>query len=275
MKPSVFLLSLASLACCAPGNGNANQKTNSRLQARGDSIEAIGQKVKTSSGYIVGSRAPNATQVSQYLGIPFAYPPVGRRRFAPPEAYKGRDTINATAYGHNCPSQSAAVPDGLEPPSLANLLTFLGQPQSGSKKKPVLVWIYGGGFNTGGTNNTAYSGQHWADEEDVVFVNFNYRLNIFGFPGAPELEQNVGLLDQRLAIEWVRDNIAAFGGDPKQITIFGESAGAASVDYYNYAYTKDPIIAGSIGESGTATSFGNKLPSTAAKNWFEVAERVG
>ena len=170
-------------------------------------------------GYVVGSRAPNATQVSQYLGIPFAYPPVGRRRFAPPEAFKSRETIDATEYGHNCPSQSAPAPEGLEPPSLANFLRFLGQvgddqqedclylnvwtkPQSGSKKKPVLVWIYGGGFNTGGTNNTAYNGQHWADEEDVVFVNFNYRLNIFGFPGAPDLEQNVGLLDQRLAIEW-------------------------------------------------------------------------
>ncbi|KAI6796835.1 cholinesterase [Hortaea werneckii] len=292
MKPSVFLLSLASLACCAPSSGNGDQKIASRLEARKENIEAIGQKVKTSSGYVVGSRAPNATQVSQYLGIPFAYPPVGRRRFAPPEAFQGRDTIDATAYGHNCPSQSAPAPEGLEPPPLANLLTFLGQvgddqqedclylnvwtkPQSGSKKKPVLVWIYGGGFNTGGTNNTAYNGQHWADEEDVVFVNFNYRLNIFGFPGAPDLTQNVGLLDQRLAIEWVRDNIAAFGGDPKQITIFGESAGAASVDYYNYAYTKDPIIAGSIGQSGTAISFGNKLPSTAADNWFEVAERVG
>ncbi|KAI7611640.1 hypothetical protein KC343_g11497, partial [Hortaea werneckii] len=177
MKPSVLLLSLASLACCAPSSGNGDQKTDSRLQARNERIEAIGQKVQTSSGYVVGSRAPNATQVSQYLGIPFAYPPVGRRRFAPPQAYESRDTIDATAYGHNCPSQSAPAPEGLEPPSLANLLRFLGQvgddqqedclylnvwtkPQSGSKKKPVLVWIYGGGFNTGGTNNTAYNGQH-------------------------------------------------------------------------------------------------------------------
>ncbi|KAI7377040.1 hypothetical protein KC336_g19645, partial [Hortaea werneckii] len=98
MKPSVFLLSLASLACCAPSSGNGDQKTASRLEARKENIEVIGQKVETSSGYVVGSRAPNATQVSQYLGIPFAYPPVGRRRFAPPEAFRGRDTIDATAY---------------------------------------------------------------------------------------------------------------------------------------------------------------------------------
>src|SRR5436190_14586297 len=73
----------------------------------------------------------------------------------------------------------------------------------------------------------------------------SYRLNVFGFPGNPSIPNlNLGLLDQRMAIEWVRDNIAAFGGDPSRITIFGQSAGSASVDYYSYAYTSDPIVAG-------------------------------
>lgn len=184
------------------------------------------------------------------------------------------------------------MPTFLEP-QLYNLLSNLGQvfddpqedclninvwskPQAGNgAKKPVLVWIYGGGFNSGGTNSSAYSGQFWADTEDVVFVNFNYRLNIFGFSGAPNLEQNVGLLDQRMAIEWVRDNIAGFGGDPSRIIIFGQSAGGASVDFYNYAWTDDPIIAGSIEMSGTAASFGNLRPGSAAKSWFEVTEKAG
>ena len=149
------------------------------------------------------------------------------------------------------------------------------KPQTGSKAKPVLVWIYGGGYNIGGTNTSAYSGQFWAESEDVVFVNFNYRLNIFGFPGGPNLEKNVGLLDQRVAIEWVRDNIAAFGGDPSRITIFGQSAGGASVDQYNYAWLEDPIIAGSISESGTANSFGNLKPATANSSWYQIAAKVG
>ena len=109
----------------------------------------------------------------------------------------------------------------------------------------------------------------------MVFVNFNYRLNIFGFPGAPGLTQNLGFLDQRMAIEWVRDNIQAFGGDPSRITIFGQSAGGASVDFYNYAWTEDPIIAGSIEQSGTAISFGNKQPESAAKSWYTVTAKVG
>lgn len=207
-------------------------------------------------------------------------------------AYNSTDNITAADFGHDCPSNAATVPTFLQPPSLYNVLAQLAQvgddvqedclyinvwskPQTGSTQKPVLVWIYGGGFNTGGTNTSAYSGQFWADTEDVVFVNFNYRLNIFGFPGAPDLEQNVGLLDQRLAIEWVRDNIAAFGGDPAKITIFGQSAGGASVDFYNYAYLEDPIIAGSISESGTASSFGNLMPSTANTSWYNVAAKVG
>ena len=149
------------------------------------------------------------------------------------------------------------------------------KPQSGSLKKPVLVWVYGGGFTSGGTNTSSYSGQYFADSEDVVFVSFNYRLSIFGFPGAPGLTQNAGLLDQRLAVEWVRDNVAAFGGDPERITIFGQSAGGASVDYYNYAWVDDPIIAGSIMQSGTAVSFGNRLPESASKAWFTTAGKAG
>jgi cholinesterase len=116
------------------------------------------------------------------------------------------------------------------------------KPQVGEKAKAVLVWIYvsferytrmciliivqGGGFALGNTASPAYNGARLADEQDVVVVSMNYRLNILGFPGAPGLpDQNLGLLDQRLAVEWVRDNVAAFGGDPKRIALFGESAG--------------------------------------------------
>lgn len=231
--------------------------------------------MKTTSGTIIGHRNRNATQVSEYLGIPFAYPPVGPRRFAPPERYYSNRTINGSAFGADCAAITDAVPYFL-PFTEYNLLATLGQvgdptnedclylnvwtkPQQGAQKKPVLVWIYGGGFNSGGNNYSAYGGQYFADTQDVVLVSFNYRLGIFGFPGAPDLVQNVGLLDQRMALEWVRDNIEAFGGDASRITIFGESAGAASVDFYTYAWTQDPIIAGYIEESGTAASFGNRL----------------
>jgi cholinesterase len=104
----------------------------------------------------------------------------------------------------------------------------------------------------------------------------SYRLNIFGFPGNPSLPNlNLGLLDQRLAIEWVRDNIPAFGGDASRITIFGQSAGSASVDYYSYAYTSDPIIAGMIQESGTINGFGTVSKTAANGAWFNVTSVLG
>lgn len=92
-----------------------------------------------------------------------------------------------------------------------------------------------------------------------MVVTINYRLGIFGFSGAPEIEQNTGLRDQRSAVEWLRDNVAGFGGDPSRIIIFGQSAGGAAVDYWPYAYQKDPIVAGIISHSGTALSF---IPNT-------------
>lgn len=103
----------------------------------------------------------------------------------------------------------------------------------------------------------------------------SYRLNIFGFPGNPTTRANLGLLDQRLAVEWVRDNIAGFHGDPARITLFGESAGGSSVDYYSYAWASDPIVAGFIVQSGTATGFGQMGNATANQLWLTTAQRVG
>jgi carboxylesterase type B len=100
-------------------------------------------------------------------------------------------------------------------------------------------------------------------------------VNVFGFPGAPGITQNVGLLDQRLAVEWVRDNIAAFGGNPELITIFGQSAGGVSVDYYSYAYTKDPIVSGLISHSGTALSLIPNTPEISAANWYTLSNTLG
>lgn len=106
----------------------------------------------------------------------------------------------------------------------------------------------------------------------------NYRLNIFGFPGAPgQIDKNLGLLDQRLALEWVRENIEAFGGDVNRITLFGQSAGGVSVDMYSYAWTKDPIVNAFIPQSGTwelgeAIGMGGPDPTA---NWYKASQKLG
>jgi carboxylesterase type B len=108
-----------------------------------------------------------------------------------------------------------------------------------------------------------------------VVVSINYRVNVFGFPRADFLPaQNVGLLDQRLGVEWVRDNVARFGGDPEKITLFGQSAGGASVDYYAYAWTKDPIVNGIIAESGTAANLGGPARNVSA-SWYMLSQKLG
>ena len=107
----------------------------------------------------------------------------------------------------------------------------------GTGLKPVLVWIYGGRFSAGTSNTPFYHGEFLADAQDVVVVTFNFRMNIFGFPGAPELEvKNLALLDQRLAVSWVQAKIGAFGGDPSRITIAGQSSGSWAVNNWPYAF---------------------------------------
>jgi len=166
------------------------------------------------------------------------------------------------------------------------------KPQTGEDKKAVLVWIYGGGFNSGSAAIPGNNGANIAELEDVVVVSFkwvfllhlpaqvliahSYRLSILGFPGNPAGPNNLALLDQRLAIEWVRDNIEKFGGDKSRVTLFGQSAGSVSVDLYSYAWVKDPIASGFIAESGTAFSWG--LPhakADIAASWFTVTATLG
>ncbi|KAJ7123382.1 Alpha/Beta hydrolase protein, partial [Mycena epipterygia] len=151
------------------------------------------------------------------------------------------------------------------------------RPQAGML--PVIVWFYGGAFEQGGADSLYYNAAPWVQRTQAhIVVSVNFRSNIFGFPNAAGLrDQNLGLLDQRAALEWVRDNIAAFGGDASRIVDWGESAGAIAVDYLNFAFHTDPIVTGFIMDSGTAL-FNQSIVQTndtAHKNFAEVAAQLG
>ncbi|KAJ7016915.1 carboxylesterase [Mycena alexandri] len=260
-------------------------------------VEANG--VPTSSGKIIGHQASSRPAVMEFLGIPFARAPTGELRFAPPVAFEDEGVINATMFSVSCPYVASTATIAY-PNKTANfdriVGKFLGQggvigedcltlniwskhaassPRSTKPGKAVMVFFYGGRFAIGGTNNSFYNGQYLADSEDVVVATVNYRTNIFGFPGAPGEIQNLGLLDQRLALEWVRTNIAEFTGDPARITIFGQSAGGVSVDYHSFAFANDPIAAGLISHSGTALSFIPNTAELAARYWKSATVAVG
>lgn len=109
----------------------------------------------------------------------------------------------------------------------------------------------------------------------MIVVTVNYRVNVFGFPGAPGKPRNLGIRDQRLALEWVRDNIVAFGGDSSRIVMFGQSAGAAAVDLHTYAWKNDPIAYALASHSGNALSFPLDSPETAAAHWANLTNLLG
>ncbi|TID17911.1 prolyl oligopeptidase (secreted protein) [Venturia nashicola] len=253
----------------------------------------VGQEVDTTSGRVKGTAASIHPEVSAYLGIPYVAAPVGDLRWRPPQPFpKSNQTLAADKFGSDCPALSDTPRNTTNP--LANAIQSLlspsghvqsedcltvniwTKPQAGEAKKAVLVWVYGGGFTTGSSNNPSYGGSIFAEKQDVVVVSFNYRLNIFGFPSAPGLDSlNPGILDQRAALEWVKANIENFGGDSNRITLFGESAGSRAVDIYAYAWAdaKDPIVNGFICQSGSAPwTAGNKWNPQA---WYSLSERLG
>lgn len=108
-----------------------------------------------------------------------------------------------------------------------------------------------------------------------MVVTLNFRINVFGFSGAPDTAQNVGLRDQRLAVEWIHDNIRNFGGNPDRIVIGGQSSGSVAVDYWSFAYVEKPIVSGYFEHSGNALSFGLNSNELALEHWYNISSLLG
>jgi para-nitrobenzyl esterase len=195
-------------------------------------------RVEIATGVLAGRRAGG---VERYLGIPFAKPPIGARRFRAPEpAEPWRGVREATEFGGSAPQNEleVGVLPGMQVGRQSEDCLFVNvyTPGAGAVRRPVLVWIHGGAFTIGSGSQAIYRGDALARRGDAVVVTVNYRLGALGFldlearfGGEFAGAANVGLLDQIAALRWVRENIAAFGGDPDNVTIFGESAGAMSV----------------------------------------------
>jgi para-nitrobenzyl esterase len=167
-------------------------------------------------------------QARQFLGIPFAAPPVGALRWRPPApAVPWQGVLPATTFGHSCPQLASlqGPASNVEDCLFLNVFT----PAVDDARRPVMVWIHGGAFVIGAGSQSLYDGAPLARRGNVVIVTINYRLGLFGYLRHGPGTGNEGLLDQIAALEWVRTEIAAFGGDPDNVTIFGESAGAMSV----------------------------------------------
>jgi para-nitrobenzyl esterase len=171
--------------------------------------------------------------VAVFRGIPFAAAPVGELRFAAPRPVRGWNGVReAVAYGPPPPQAAAFGMDSLARETAGDdwLTLNVWSPEPGaSAGLPVMVWIHGGAYTIGMSSLPEYDGGHLARDGGVVVVTFNYRVGIEGFGQIEGAPANRGLLDQIAALEWVRDNIRAFGGDPDRVTVFGESAGGGSV----------------------------------------------
>ncbi len=199
--------------------------------------ESAGKVVAVESGKLRGSETAG---VASWKGIPFAAPPIGANRWRapqPPAAWQG--VRDATQYAHDCmqvPFPSDAAPLGTAPAEDC-LYANVWRPARAGKKLPVIFWIYGGGFVNGGASPPTYAGTNLAKQGVLVF-SANYRVGRFGTFAHPQLTKenadqgrlgNYGYMDQLAALQWVHKNIAAFGGDPGNVTIIGESAGGMSV----------------------------------------------
>ena len=250
-------------------------------------VAASAPQVKTKAGTVEGK---NDGGVHAFLGIPYAAPPVGELRWKPPvPAASWTGVRKATEFGAHC-MQGNVFGDmvfrdsgGSEDCLTLNVWVPAKPPAA---KLPVMVWIYGGGFVAGTTSEGRQDGTHLAQQE-VVVVSMNYRLGVFGFLVLPELAKesehgaagNYGLLDQLLALQWVHDNIAAFGGDPGNVTIFGESAGSFSVSAQMASPLAKGLFQKAIGESGAAFSRSGlsfeSMSVRAEKDAKVVSEKLG
>src|ERR1700733_6285626 len=223
-------------------------------------------KVKTDQGKVQG-KTINDGKVNAFLGLPYAAPPVGDlRRKAPEPANKWKGTRDATKFGAHC-GQGRVFDDmifqgGGPSEDLLFLNVYVPAGTTDQSKLPVMFWIHGGGDFGGGSSEPRHNGD-FLPLKGVVLVTINYRLGVFGFLALPELasEQrgasgNYGLMDMVAALRWVKKNIAAFGGDPDCVTIFGESAGSFAVSTLMATPSAQGLFHRAIGQSGGALTSG-------------------
>jgi para-nitrobenzyl esterase len=244
------------------------------------------EQVRVKQGIVAGTMEEG---LRVFKGIPFAAPPVGDLRWKAPQPAIPWDGVKETTQYAPAPMQPGNPHSGKSEDCLyLNIWT----PATSSKEKlPVLVWIYGGGFSFGSTSDPVHNGEHLA-RKGVVLVSVAYRVGQLGFLAHPELSAespngvsgNYGLLDQIAALQWIQDNIKAFGGDPAKVTIFGESAGGIAVSMLCASPLAKGLFHGAISQSGgsfgptRSTTFpGENMKSLhmAEHDGMEYAKRVG
>ncbi|PAP75620.1 carboxylesterase/lipase family protein [Rubrivirga marina] len=255
MSRTLVLGAALLLGACAP-TMTTPVASDPDAPASAPSASAV---VRTTAGPVRGDAEADGLRI--FRGVPFAATPVGGLRWAPPQPPEAwTDVRDATAFGDRC--MQADIFGDMAPRAEGmseDCLTLNVWAPAGAESLPVLVYFYGGGFVAGDASEPRYDGAAIAREGTVVVVP-NYRLGVFGFLAHPELTAasgyggsgNYGLMDQTAALEWVRDNVAAFGGDPDQVTIAGESAGSISVSAQMVAPAARGLFHRAIGESGSA-----------------------
>jgi carboxylesterase type B len=232
------------------------------------SANQVSMPVKTANGVVTGV-ASAASGVTSYKGIPYAMPPVGTLRWKPPvPAANWQGVLKADHFSANCvqrprpamngqPVEAFATPQGAVSEDCLYLNIWTSAKQS-TAKLPVMVWIHGGGYMGGSGSIPMFDGEELA-RKGVVVVSVNYRLGLMGFLALKELEAesahgvtgNYGVLDQIEALKWVKQNIAAFGGNPEKVTIFGESSGGSCVHHLTASPLAKGLFQRAISESGT------------------------
>ena len=252
---------------------------------------AIPDPVKTDDGLLTGETLKSGVQV--FRGIPFGAPPIGSLRWREPQpVHKWSGIREAKYWGSPCAQNPAPnrqpvnvtidLPDSPQPSEDCLYLNVWTQANRANDRRPVMVWIYGGAYTEGGGNTPHNDGENLA-KKGVVLVNFNYRLGIFGFYAHPELTKespnkasgNQALADAIAALRWVKANIANFGGDPNNVTIFGESAGAAIVGMLSGSPVAKGLFHKAIAESGGWMGLGMGVMRTREQAEAGAGPRAG
>ncbi|MCX6591904.1 MAG: carboxylesterase family protein [Acidobacteria bacterium] len=251
---------------------------------------ALPPAIATESGLVSGAAAKDA-KVTAFKGLPYAAPPVGELRWrAPRPAAQWSGTKAANQYSAGCiqnlgRSRKPWTEEFMHQGGVSEdclTLNIWTPAQSPADKRPVMVWIHGGGYVEGSNAIASYDGEQLA-RLGIVVVSVNYRMGVLGFLAHPELTKesdvrssgNYGLLDQLAALRWVQKNIAAFGGDPGRVTIAGQSAGAGSVMSLTASPLAKGLFHGAIAESGAGTSRGNRPRADAEAEGIAFARAKG